>query len=118
MPLLGSLIGALATAFASLFSTFFGYKVALKLAGYTAWLLVFTAYVASAFVCLTSLYALVGGLVSGVGGGGSSWWSLFFMGVGMFIPSNAGAVMSCIGSVWIGTSVYSFQRTAIHTYGS
>src|SRR5665647_2239656 len=90
MPLFATLVGSLATAFASLFSTFMGFKVALKLAAYTAWLVIFTSFLAAVYICVTALYAGASALISG--GGGSGWVAYFFMGVGMFIPANAGAV--------------------------
>lgn len=118
MPLLATFIGSIASALASLFGQFMGFKLALKLAAYTAWMLVLVAYVVSVRVCLDSLFSLVGTLISGAGAGGAGWVSYFFMGVGMFIPSNAGAVMACIGSVWIATSIYKIQRHGISNYGA
>jgi len=116
MPLFATLVGSLATAFASLFSTFMGFKVALKLAAYTAWLLIFTTFLASVYVCVSALYAGMGALISG--GGGTGWVAYFFMGVGMFIPANAGAVVACVGSVWIATGIYKFQKDAVLNFGS
>jgi len=117
MPLFATLIGSLASAFVSLFSTFMGYKYALKLAAYTVWITVFTAFLTAVYVCMSSLYGMVSGLSTGGGGGGTGWVSYFFMGVGMFIPANAGAVIACVGSVWIATGIYKFQKDAIHIFG-
>lgn len=116
MPLFSAFVGSLATALANLFAYFMGYKLALKFAGYTVWLGIYTALLASVYICVSSLYAMVAGLLSG--GGGSGWLSGFFMGVGMFIPANAGAVISCVGSVWLATGIYKFQRDAIIHFGS
>lgn len=116
MDIFGTFLGLLATAFASLFSTFMGFKVALKLAAYAAWLVIFTAFLVSVYVCVSALYAGMAGLLSG--SGGSGWVAYFFMGVGMFIPANAGAVVSCVGSVWIATGIYQFQKQAVLVFGS
>lgn len=119
MPLFATFIGGLSSALVALFSQFMGFKVALKLAAYTAWMTVLVAFVVSVRICLDAMFSLVASLISGGGvGTGISWVSRFFMGVGMFIPSNAGAVMACIGSVWIATSIYRVSRDGIATYGS
>ena len=76
---------------------------------------VLTAFIASVHVCLSSLYSMVGS--GGGGGGGVGWLRYFWMGLGMFIPSNAGAVMSCLGSVWIGTEVYKIRKTGVQVFG-
>lgn len=117
MPLFATFLGSLATALANLYALFMGYRLALKFAAYTAWALIFGALLTSVFVCINSIYTMVASLISG-GGGGGGWLAGFFMGVGMFIPANAGAVISCIGSVWIATSIYKFQRDAIIHFGS
>ena len=114
MPLFATLFGSIAAAFASLFSTFVGYKVALKLAAYTTWIAVFSAFLVSVFVCVSSILAMFSGGAAGAGG----WVSLFFMGVGMFIPANASAVMACLGSIWISTSIYAVQKQGIFGFAT
>lgn len=116
MPLLATFIGSLSSALVGLFSRFLSFKVALRFASYTTWLTVLAAFLVSVYVFLSSLYGFVGAFVSGGGGGSGSMLSMFFMGVGIFIPANAGAVMSCIGSVWIATSVYKIQKHGIENY--
>lgn len=116
MPLFASLIGSISGALVSLFSRFLGFKAALLFASYTTWLLVLGTFLSSVFVCLNSLFGMTSALFSGVNGSGISWVSMFFMGLGMFIPANAGAVLSCVGSVWIATSFYRVQRDGIHNY--
>lgn len=116
MPLFAAFVGSIASALVSLFSQFVGFKAALKLAAYTTWVAIFSAFLVSVYVCVSSLYGMVGGLLSGTNGSGISWVAMFFMGVGMFIPANAGAVVACIGSVWIATGIYKFQKDAIHTF--
>lgn len=115
MPLFAALFGSIATAFVSLFSTFLGYRVALKLAAYTTWITVFTAFLVSVFVCVSSLLAMI---ASGPGTGGAPWASFFLMGLGMFIPSNAASVLACLGSIWISTSIYAVQKQGIFGFGS
>lgn len=121
MPLLVTFIGSMTSALVGLFSRFLSFKVALRFASYTTWITILSALLVSVYVCLSSLYGFVGAFVSGGGGGGGSGLagsmvSMFFMGVGVFIPANAGAVMSCIGSVWIATSVYKIQKHGIENY--
>jgi len=118
MPLLATLIGSIASALVELFSKFMGFKLALKFASYTTWLAVLAAFLISVYVCLSSLFGMASGLGSGGGSGGVSWVRLFWMGLGMFIPPNAGAVMSCIGSVWISTSLYKIQKDGIQNYSN
>lgn len=116
MPVLATFIGSIASALVELFSKFMGYKLALKFASYTTWLAILAAFLISVYVCLSSLFGMASGFSSGGGGGGASWVRFFWMGVGMFIPPNAGAVMSCIGSVWISTSMYKIQKDGIQNY--
>lgn len=117
MPLLAQFIGSLAGALANLFSRYMSFGLALKYASYTAWMVVLSAFLASVYVCMSSLYAMVSGLISGGGGdGGPGYMRWLFIGLGMFIPANAGAVIGCVGSVWISTSVYKIQRDGIHNY--
>jgi hypothetical protein len=112
MPLLATFIGSLASGLAGFFARWIGYQAALKLASYVAWIATATAFLAATFVCVSSLY----GMVSGAGGGGTGWIRWFWIGLGMFIPSNAAAVVSCIASVWIATSVWRIQRIGIENF--
>lgn len=116
MPLFAGLIGSLASAFASLFSKFMGFQAALRLASYTAWILVLQTFLVSVFVCIMSLHSMLVGMVGSGGSGAGAWVSYFWMGLGMFIPSNAAAVISCLAAVWIGTNIYKVQKEGIHHY--
>lgn len=116
MPVFATFLGSIASALATFFASFMSYKLALKLAAYTAWVTIFTAFLGSVYVCVSSLYSMVSGFTGGGGGGG--WMSYFLMGLGMFIPANAGAVLSCLGSVWIATGIYKFQKDGLAHYGS
>lgn len=113
MPLLAGFLGSVIGSLGGFFAKYLTEKVAISLASFLAWMGVLTAFIASVHVCLTSLYSMVG---SG-GGGGVGWLRYFWMGLGMFIPSNAGAVMSCLGSVWIGTEVYKIRKTGVQVFG-
>ena len=112
MPLLATFIGSIASALAGFFARFLSFKVAIQLASFLTWLGVITAFAATVHVCLSSLYSMAA--ASGVGGPG--WVQKLWMGLGMVIPSNAGAVLSCLGSVWIATEVYKIRKAGIHNY--
>lgn len=114
MPLFAKLFGSIATALISFFSIFFEYRVALKLAAYTAWITVFGTLLVSVFVCVSSIL----GMVTGAAQSGPAWLSFLWMGVGMFIPSNASAIMSCLASIWIATNIYKVQKQGIFGFGS
>lgn len=116
MPLFATLFGSVASGLASLFGTFLSYKVALKLAAYTTWITVFTAFLVSVFVCVSNLLGMVTSSVGSTSGG--AWMAYFWMGLGMFIPSNASAIMACLASVWISTSIYKVQKEGIMNFGS
>lgn len=111
MPLLAAFIGTLAGGIASLLARFLAFNVALKIAAYASWIAVFTAFLASVIVCCSTLFQMMASA-----GGGGGWSSKFFMGLGMFIPVNATAVMSCIASVWIATSIFKIQRIGIENF--
>jgi len=120
MPLLAVFMGSVASALVGLFSRFMGFKAALRLASYTLWITILTALLVSVLICLNSLYAYVqSGHATSIATGAvnaSNWYTLFFMGVGMFIPANAGAVVSCLGSVWLSMSIYKIQKDGIQNY--
>lgn len=118
MPLLAKLVGSLAAALASFFSIFWTYHVALKLASYTTWLVVLGAFLTSVLICLNALYGLVASATGGGGGVGGGYMAFFWVALGVFIPSNAAAVLSCIASVWIASSLYVIKKQGIHTYGA
>lgn len=112
MPLLARLIAGIATFLVEIFVKFMGYKAALSLASFLAWLAVLTAFVATVSVCLNSLYGTVQGGIQAA----APWVQKAAMGLGMFIPANAGGVLSCMASVWIGCAVYKIRKTGIHNY--
>jgi len=115
MPLLASFIGGMTSALVGFFARFVSFNVALKLAAYTTWLSLFAAFAAAVLGCISSLFTMATSFY-GQGAVNGNWVSFFFMGAGMFIPANAGAVMSCVGSVWIATSVWKIQKTGIENF--
>lgn len=114
MPIFAAFLLSICNALATLFSRFMGIEAAVKLAAYVAWIALVAALLTTVSVCLSSLYSMAAALFTG--GGGSGWWQMFFMGLGIFIPSNAGAVMSCVASVWLATNIYRVQSFAIKTF--
>lgn len=112
MPILARYIGSAALFFGEIFAEYLGQKAAIALGSFLAWLSVLATFVATVSVCLNSLYSTVQAGVSAAG----PWAAKAAMGVGMFIPSNAGAVLSCMASVWIGCAVYKIRKTGIHNY--
>lgn len=115
MPLLASFVGSIAGALVSFFARFMSMQVALRLAAYGAWMVVFGTFLASVYVCISALYAAVRAMLDGPPGDGA-WWHYLIMGIGMFIPTNAAAVVGCVSSVWIATSIYKIQKDGIHNY--
>ena len=118
MPLFATLFESILTAAVAFFSSYFSFRVAMRVATYSTWLAIWTAFLVAVYVCLSSLYSMSSGLIAGTNGSGISWVAMFFMGLGMFIPANAGAVLSCVASVWIGTGIYKFQRDALQNFGA
>lgn len=114
MPLFAKLFASVASALVSFFAIFFEIKVAAKLAAYTLWITVFTALLVSVLVCVQNIFSYI--TIWTVSG--PAWLSFFMMGVGMFIPSNAAALMTCQGSIWIATSIYKMQKQGIMNFGS
>lgn len=117
MPLLATLVGNISAALAALFSQVVGYRLALKLAAYTTWIALYAAFLASVFTCMSALWSTVSGIF-GIGSISGGWLAFLGMGLGMFIPSNAASVMSCVASVWFATSIVKIQRRGIENFGS
>lgn len=117
MPLLATLMASLAGGIASLLSIMMGYKLALKLAAYTTWIAVTTAFLAATFVCVSSLWNMAAGYFSG-GGGMATVSGAIAIGLGIIVPSNAAVVLSCCSSVWIAASVYKLQKQGLIHFGS
>jgi len=116
MPIFAALLLSLCNALAVLFARLMSVEAAIKLAAYVAWMALVVALLGSVYICLSSLYSMASGLFSGSGATGGSWVRFFFMGLGIFIPSNAGAVIACVASVWLATNIYRVQSFAIKTF--
>jgi hypothetical protein len=116
MPLLASLIGYIATGLTALLGRFFILSTALKYAAYGTWIIVMGTFLGTVYVCTSTLYSAATGMISSAGGVGGGLTSAFFMGLGMFIPANAGAVLACVSSVWIATSIYKVQKQGIFNF--
>lgn len=118
MPLFATLMASLFSGLVGFLARFVSLQLAQRIAAYAMYIAVTAALLVTTLVCLSSLFGMLSALFSGGGFGGLGWVRFFFMGAGMFIPANAGAVMSCIASVWIATSVYKVQKQGLHHYGS
>ena len=112
MPLLARYVGSIALFFGEILAKYLGKKAAIAAGSFLAWLSILAAFVTTVSVCLNSLYSTVQAGVATAG----PWAAKAAMGLGMFIPSNAGAVLSCMASVWIGCAVYKIRKTGIHNY--
>lgn len=62
------------------------------------------AFITAVNVCVSSLLSMISG---------AGLPSRFVMGLGMFIPSNAGAVMSCLATVYLACLVYRLKLEAL-----
>ena len=121
MPLLAAFIGNLAVGLVAIFSKFMALDLALKFASYLAWMTVFAIFVGSVTACV---FALSNTIQAGfawaqgwsLGSATSAIVSGFGTGLGMFIPANATAVITCVSSVWIACQIYKIQKTGIHNY--
>ena len=95
MPLLARFIGTIATFFVEIFAKFLGYKAALALASFTAWLAVLTAFITAVSVCLNALYGTIQAGVSAAG----PWAAKAAMGLGMFTRGRMGLLPTKIKKV-------------------
>lgn len=118
MPLFSGLIASLFSGLVGFLARFLSLQLAQKIAAYAMYITVTVALLTTTLICLRSLFGMISGLVSGGGSVGVGWVRFFFMGVGMFIPANAVAVMSCIASVWVATGIYKVQKQGLANYGS
>lgn len=116
MPLFATLMASCFSALVGFLARFLSLQLAQKIAAYTLYIATTVAFLASVYVCLSSLMGWVTGFT--LPSGGLGWVARFLMGLGMFIPANAGAVLACVSSVWIGTSIYKVQKQGLHNYGS
>lgn len=114
MPLLATFIGTIASGLVAVFSRFMAFGLALKFAAYGAWIAVFSIFVTTVFACVTGLSTMLQAMFNS--GTANAVVKGFGMGLGMLIPSNAVAVMSCLASVWIACQIYKVQKQGMHNY--
>lgn len=117
MPIFAALFASISGGFAALMSTIMAYKMALKLTAYTTWIALTVSFLAAMFVCVNSLWIAATAYFSG-GGSISTVGGAIAIGLGVLIPANAGVVLSCCSSVWLGTQVYKLQKQGIVNFAS
>ena len=92
MPLFASFVGACITALMTFYGTIMTAQQAIAWARRTFVIALMAAFLAAVKVSLSALLVMVS--TAGLP-------SRFVMGLGMFIPSNAIAVLSAMGVVWV-----------------
>ena len=105
MPLLATLVAACINGLISFFGLWMAAGTAIKVARRVFVIALMAAFLVAVKVCMTSLLGMVAG-VSGLP-------HKFLVGLGMFIPSNAGAVIACVGSVWLACVVVRLKRDGL-----
>lgn len=101
MPIFAGVLIAALQGLITFFGWFLSAQLAIQWARRVFIIAVMAAFFVAVKVCVGTLLSALAG--AGGGGGLLAW---FLMAVGMFIPSNAGPVLSCLGSVWIACVVY------------
>ena len=105
MPIFAGVFITALQGLISFFATFMSYQLAIQWGRRVFIIAVMAAFFVAVKVCVGSLLGMVASGPGG-GGGGDGLLGWFMMGVGMFIPSNAGPVLACLGSVWVACVVY------------
>lgn len=116
MPLFASLFSSIAGGFASFLSLFLARDIAMKGAAYTAYIGITSAFLATTWVCINSLWDMARGYFSG-SSDISTIAGAIAVGLGAIIPANAATVLSCCAAVWSATQVYKVQKTGILWFG-
>lgn len=112
MPIFAQLIGTIAMGFANLFVRWFSFGLSMRLAVYSTWMITTTTFLAAVYICINALHDQLGTYAVG-GGPAEAWVRFFFVGLGVLIPANAGAVLACVSSVWVGTGLYRIKKQAM-----
>lgn len=115
MPLFSTFMASALSGLVGFLARFMTLQLAQKLAAYTLYITTTVGFLAAVFICLQSLF---NSSVAATAALGVSWTARFLMGLGMFIPANASAVVACVASVWIGCGIYKIQKQGLHNYGS
>ena len=97
MPLLAGVVSAAINGLIAFFGYFFAANEAIAWARRTFIISLGIAWLAAIKVCMSALLSMIS--LSGLP-------DRFLMGLGMFIPANAAAVVACIGSVWLACVIY------------
>lgn len=113
MPVFAAYIGSLFSGLVGVFAQFMSVQLAIKFAAYTAWIALTVAFVAGVVTCIQTMVDMLSMFANG-----SGWWRWFFIGLGMFIPVNGAAIISCQGAIWIATNVYKLQKGAIEKFAA
>lgn len=115
MPLFATMVSGLFNGLLAFFSSFLSYQLAIAAARRTMIVGLMVAFFAAVTTCVNLLLTAVSNFFSGGGGGGGggSLLEWFVMAVGMFIPSNAGAVLSCLASVWVACVAYRLKMDGL-----
>lgn len=92
MPLFATLVAAAINGLTSFYALVLTYEAAITWARRTFILAIVTAFFLAVSACVQLLLSAVAN---------AALPTRFVMGLGMFIPSNAVAVMSCLASVWL-----------------
>ncbi|MEO8059057.1 MAG: hypothetical protein ABI671_12080 [Burkholderiales bacterium] len=100
MPIFAAFVGACMSGLMTFYGAMMTAQQAIAWARRTFIIALMAAFLIAVKVCVSSLL----GMVAGAGSGGALP-ARFVMGLGMFIPSNAVAVLACMGSVWIACVV-------------
>ena len=102
MPLLAALFAGTMRFVMASFIYVFGVQQGIKWAERAFVAAIAVAFFVAVGVCVSSLLGTISAGMSGLSG----WLAKFWMGVGMFIPSNASAVIACVASVWLACVVW------------
>lgn len=104
MPLLGSLLIGLLDALAVFLGKYLTSEWAIRWGSRTLLVGLMLAFFTAVQTCINGLFSMTSH---------SGLPSPFLNGVGMFIPSNAGTVLSCWSSVWAACVVYSMKSRVV-----
>lgn len=94
MPLFASLVAACINGLTTFYAVVLTYQQAIAWARRTFIIALMAAFCVAVKVCMTALLGMIATTAGALP-------SRFLMGLGMFIPGNAAAVLACMGSVWL-----------------
>ena len=96
MPIFAAFFGACMTGLMTFYGTVLAAQQAIVWARRTFIIALMAAFLVAVAACVSSLLGMIAG---------ASLPARFTMGLGMFVPSNAVAVLACMGSVWLAAVV-------------